>query len=291
MKATLICNPQSGGIWQRQKPIDRICRLLADQGIESDCQQTSGPGAATTIAHSAAVAGVPLVIAYGGDGTINEVIAGLAGSGATLGIIPGGTANVLAGELRIPCDLGGAVGVLSSGRRTSISVGKAGRRYFHMVAGIGLDAAVVSTMPLGMKRCLGKSAFWIQGVRQLRAYDLQPFKVEVDGQSHEVTFAVIANARSYGGTLVIAPYADVRSDCLDVCLFQTKSKSRFFLYLAAVLLGKHLKLEDVTYLQAKRAQAHGNSTIGIQVDGEVAGQLPMSFEIVPRCLSVLTPAV
>lgn len=271
-------------------PVDRIRGWLADEGIDAPCKSTRGPGDATRMACAAVEEGAELIVAYGGDGTINEIISGLIGKHVTLGILPGGTANVLARELSIPVNLRRAVKVLTSGMPTQISLGRAGSRHFHLMAGIGLDAAVVTSMPQRLKRVLGISSFWIQGIRQLYRYPLKPFQLEVDGRQFEGTFAVVANARNYGGKLVIAPGADVRSEWLDVCLFHTHRKSRFLFYLAAVYLRRLLALPDVTYLKTRRVSARGDPAISVQVDGEIAGCLPMDFEIVPRGLTVMVPA-
>jgi diacylglycerol kinase (ATP) len=228
---------------------------------------------------------------YGGDGTINEAVAGLAGSGVVLGVLPGGTANVLARELKIPRDLRRAVRIACCGRTNMLSLGCAGGRYFHLMAGIGLDAAVVSEMPRGLKQALGVPAFWIQGIRQWLTYPLKPFELEVDGVRCQATFAVIANGRNYGGRLVIAPEADMRRDSLDICLFESLSKARYLVYLMAGLLRMHLRLSDVQYIRGRHISVCGDPSIPVQVDGEIAGRLPMEFEIVPSALQVKVPAV
>lgn len=258
-------------------------------GVELSWRRTSRPGEATSLARAALNEGVDLVVAYGGDGTINEIISGMIGSEVPLGVLPGGTANVLARELNIPTDYRKAIQSILSGDRRRISLGRAGNRCFHLMAGIGLDAAVVASMPARLKRALGVYSFWIQGLRKLREYCLRPFCVQTHNRQYQATFAVIANARRYGGSLSVAPHADVFSDDLDVCLFHSERKRRFLLYLLAVYLGCHVKLQDVTYLKSKRVSVCGHSSIPVQVDGEKAGCLPMDFEILPDCLSVLIP--
>ena len=229
------------------------------------------------------------MVAFGGDGTINEVIGGLTGTEVPLGILPGGTANVLAMELGIPLDLRQASKVVTAGVSQRISVGRAGSRHFHLMAGIGLDAAVVSSMPPRLKDLLGTYSFWIQGFRQLSHYYLRPFRVDVDGRVLDATFAVIANARNYGGPLRLAPEATVSSDHIDVCLFRSQRKTRYFTYLATGYFGRHVHLRDVIYLKARRVAVRGDASISVQVDGELAGCLPMDFEVVPKSLSVLVP--
>jgi diacylglycerol kinase (ATP) len=263
---------------------------MKDFGVEADYRPTLSPGDGARLAKEAIQSGSQLVAVYGGDGTINEVVAGMAGSGVTLAILPGGTANVLARELKIPRDLQRAVQVACAGNTISISLGRAEHRHFLLMAGIGLDAAVVSGMPWTLKRLLGVPAFWIQGLRQLRAYSLKSFQLEVEGTCHEATFAVVANSRNYGGRLVIAPDADPRSDSLDVCLFKASNKARYFVYLVAGYLRMHLLLNDVRCVRGRRISVYGDPSIPVQVDGEFAGYLPMNFEIVPSALFVKVPS-
>jgi diacylglycerol kinase (ATP) len=290
MKASLIYNSHAGHRWHGQIPVSRIVQWMSDCGVEADCHPTLSPGSGARLAKEVIQSGSQLIAVYGGDGTINEVVTGMAGSDATLAVLPGGTANVFARELKIPRNLQQAVQIACAGNTISISLGRTGNRYFHLMAGIGLDAAVVSGMPWKLKRMLGVPAFWIQGLRQLRDYSLKPFQLEVDGTCHEATFAVVANCRNYGGCLVIAPDADPRSDSLDVCLFGGVRKVRYFVYLLAGYLGKHLLLHDVRCVRGRRISAAGDPSIPVQVDGEFAGYLPMNFEIAPSALFVKVPA-
>lgn len=263
---------------------------MKELGVEVDCHPTTAPGDGSRLAREAVQSGSSLVAVYGGDGTINEAVSGLAGSSVPLAILPGGTANVLARELNIPRNLRRAVQIACTGNTIPISLGRAGQRYFHLMAGIGLDAAVVAGMPWKLKRTLGVQAFWIQGFRQLHDYSLKPFQIDVDGTRHRGTFAVVANSRNYGGRLVIAPEADPRSDSLEVCLFEGSNKSRYFVYLIAAYLGKHLKLRDVRQIRGRCISVIGDPSTPVQVDGEFAGLLPMTFEIVPGALQVKVPA-
>jgi diacylglycerol kinase family enzyme len=170
-----------------------------------------------------------------------------------------------------------------------VSVGRAGERYFLLMAGIGLDADIVRAVHPGLKRLTGEGAYWMAGLRQLTDWHPVHFVLETEAGQHRATFAVVANAASYGGGLRFAPEASMDDDQLDVCLFDSTQRHRFARYLAAAFTGTHLGLPGVTYLKTRRVVAHGDDTRFVQVDGELLGPLPVTFECVPAALSLVVP--
>jgi diacylglycerol kinase family enzyme len=170
-----------------------------------------------------------------------------------------------------------------------VSVGRAGERYFLLMAGVGLDADIVRAVHPGLKRLTGEGAYWMAGLRQLTDWHPVPFLVETEAGRHSATFAVVANAASYGGGLRFAPEASMDDDLLDVCLFDSTQRHRFARYLAAAFTGSHLGMPGVTYLRTRRAVVHGDGSRFVQVDGELLGPLPVSFECVPAALSLVVP--
>ena len=127
------------------------------------------------------------------------------------------------------------------------------------------------------------------GLRQLTDWNPVSFVVETEGGRHPATFAVVANAASYGGGLCFAPEANMEDDQLDLCFFDSTERHRFARYLAAARTGSHLSLPGVTYLKARRAVAHGPDSRLVHVDGELLGRLPVSFDCVPDALSLVVP--
>lgn len=287
--AVLIYNPGSGRPRGRSEAVARIVELLRARGLRARAAETAGPGDATRLARQAAEGGADQVIVHGGDGTINEALQALVGGGPPLGVWRGGTANVLAGELGLPRNPEALADILAAGDTRRVSVGRAGERYFILMAGIGLDAAVVRDVNPALKRLTGEGAYWMAGLRQLARWPPGRFEVEVDGRRHGATFAVVANAASYGGGLRFAPRARMDDDLLDVCLFDSYQRHRFARYLAAARTGSHLDLPGVTYLQARRAHAHPGNGQYVQVDGELLGPLPVAFECIPAALSLVVP--
>jgi diacylglycerol kinase (ATP) len=294
-KAILISNPRTGRYATRpRKPIEEIRDRLSSLGLDIELINTTRPGHATEIARLAARNGTADVIVAGGDGTINEAIQGMVGTKARLGIIPRGTANVLARELKLPSDDNDATAVVGRGKSRTIHFGvavdepKQTRRYFLLMAGIGLDAAVVTQVPASLKSRFGKGAFWFSGLRQLTKWNPPIFTVEVENQQYSATFVAIGNAASYGGDLAITPRARIDQAEFEVCIIQTTSRWRY-LHLASQALGHGLQegSSDVRFLKTNAVRAVGEAAV--QVDGEVIGTLPMRFEIAPDSLEVIVP--
>ena len=294
-KAILISNPRTGRYATRARtPIEEICERLKSLGLETELVNTTGPGHAAEIAARAAQNGTTDVIVAGGDGTINEAIQGMAGTRARLGIIPRGTANVLARELRLPADENEATDIVARGRSRTIHFGVAideatdTRRYFLLMAGIGVDAEVVNEVSASLKKRFGKAAFWFTGFRQLTRWNPPVFTVTIDNQEYQATFVAIGNAASYGGDLAITPRARLDVDEFEVCIIQTKSRWRY-LHLASKALSHRLKENSsyVRFLQTNSVKGFGDAAV--QVDGEVIGKLPMRFEIAPDSLDVIVP--
>ena len=164
-----------------------------------------------------------------------------------------------------------------------MSVGRAGERYFLLMAGVGLDADVVRAVHPGLKRLTGEGAYWMAGLRQLTDWHPVHFLLETDAGQHSATFAVVANAASYGGGLRFAPDARMDDDLLDVCLFDSTQRHRFARYLAAAFTGSHLGMPGVTYLKTRRAVVHGDASRFVQVDGELLGPAARHLRVRARC--------
>jgi diacylglycerol kinase family enzyme len=281
--AVLIHNPGSGQRRDRFQSVTRMVDALRGRGITVTPQVTTGPADATRL--TAAAAARTDGVVHGGDGTVNEAMQPWSARHAARGVwghpacwpragLPGGTilADVFAAE-----------------RTRRVSVGRAGERYFLLMAGIGLDADIVRAVHPGLKRLTGEGAYWMAGLRQLTDWHPAHFVLETDAGRHSATFAVVANAASYGGGLRFAPDARMDDDVLDICLFDSTQRHRFARYLAAAFSGSHLGMPGVTYVKARRAVVHGDPSCFVQVDGELLGPLPVSFECVPEALSLVVP--
>lgn len=294
-RATLISNPKTGRYGARRlRPIQDVAAQLQSLGLEVDLKLTAAPGEATEIAARAAHNGTSDVIVAGGDGTINEAIQGMAGSKARLAIIPRGTANVLARELNLPLNDEQATVVAARGNARRIHLGLAidhttGRkRYFVLMAGIGLDASVVRGVRPRLKKRIGKGAFWISGLSHLADWQPSPFTLEIEGQSYTGTFAAIGKAARYGGDLAITPGARLEEPEFEICLIETVSRFSYLRLLSyALRAGMPKNKPGVRFVKAASVEAKGDAPV--QVDGELIGQLPMRFEIASESLEVIVP--
>jgi diacylglycerol kinase (ATP) len=252
---------------------------------------TSQPGQATAMAREAASQGADLVLVFGGDGTVNEVVQGLAFSGVPLGVLPGGTANVLARELRLPLRPDRAVEQVISWESHSIALGKVtgpgtGSRYFLLMCGAGLDASVVYQVHAGLKAAAGKLAYWAAGFRQL-ARSLVQLDVCVDGAVYQCGFALVSRVRNYGGDLEIATGASLLRDDFEVVLFEGTHTVRYIWYMFGVALRRTRKLDGVRMFRAHRVDVLSKAPL--QIDGEYLGEDTVAVEIVPNAINLLLP--
>jgi YegS/Rv2252/BmrU family lipid kinase len=292
----LISNPNAGrGGRRREAQVARFCELLRAREIEVEVATTTAAGDAARLAAEAARAGVGEVIVSGGDGTINEALQGIIGTRVRLGIWPAGTANVLARELRLPFDAERAAEVFARGATRSIYAGSAteersgARRYFFLMAGVGLDASVVERVRPRLKRRVGEGAFWVSGLAHLVRWRPVPFRVEIEGHAYTATFAAFGRAAHYGGNLSVTPRARLDEPEFEICIVNSQSRLRFLHLLAHALRpdGVRREIPGVRYVMATRARAEGEARM--QVDGELVGQLPVTFEIVPEPIEVIAP--
>jgi YegS/Rv2252/BmrU family lipid kinase len=229
-----------------------------------------------------------LLIVYGGDGTFQQAIPEALRWKVPLGLLPGGTANVLARELDIPLDCEEALQVLGRRKSRKIHVAQANGRFFHLMAGVGFDAFVVSQIKKSTKRALGIGAYWLTAVLSLTRYPFQPFELNLDGENYQGTSAVIGNVRSYGGQLLVTPQASVEEKCLDVCLFTSRHRWRYLSYAFGALTGRHIFYPDVVYRKATRVRV-SKEGIPVQLDGETAGQTPLMFSAFDKTVTVFVP--
>ena len=256
---------------------------------------TTGPATAAGLAQECIAKHADLIIAAGGDGTINEVANGVVGTDVPFALLPGGTANVLAVETGIGTRMVAAAERLSELVAERVSVGvlenARERRHFLMMAGAGLDAQIVYNIDAALKARLGKVAYWVGGFSQLgRA--LPEFDVRVDGHLRRCSFALASRVRNYGGDLWIARGASIFSDHFELVLFQGAHSLPYMKYLLGVMTGRLAQMRGVTVLRTDQIQLECPQDRGIyvQVDGEYAGRLPATLTIAPRALHLLIPA-
>ncbi len=244
---------------------------------------TQGPGDATKLA--AADRNHDLIVAAGGDGTINEVVNGI--TGKPLGILPFGTVNVFTKELGIPANLAAAWRVLETGRTRAIDLGCAEfagqKRYFVQLAGVGFDASAVRAVSLKLKKKVGPLSYVVAGLKMLRTVHAP---VEVAPGVTGVA-VLIGNGRYYGGKVRVFPRAKLDDGLLDVCVFEKFGAWELLRYLPGILCGQHPKLAGVHYFQT--AEFTCQTVAPFELDGEDAGDGPVKFSVKPGALQVVVP--
>lgn len=282
----------------------RVAAVLEGAGIGATLLPTTAPGSARDLARSAYQQGLRLILVCGGDGTLNEVLNGITPGEATLGLLPGGTANVLARELRIPLDPVEAARQLPrwSPRRialgcatwptSSVTGEPAEKRFFLSLAGVGFDAYVIRKLEHGRTRYLSVLAYAWEAIRQASRYPFPEFTCRLEGRQIRGTFAVLHRTERYAGWLHLAPGASLFKDRLTTCVFQGGRCASYLRYAIAIILRRHTRLKDVELIQARRiscADGDSQAVVYFELDGELAGQLPATFEAVPDALTLLVP--
>jgi diacylglycerol kinase (ATP) len=303
--ALLIHNPNAGhGGAKRRRMLDEARRIFAAGGIEAELAETKGPGDATEIAQRATTERRQLVIACGGDGTLNEVVNGLAGHSnghrVPLALLPAGTANIFAKELTLPRDIPSAARKLTRGRVVDIALGLATplqepskQKYFLSVAGAGPDGMIVYSIDLELKARLGILAYWWQGAREVFRYKFPHFRVVIGGQSFDSSLVIVGRTKHYGGPFRITTLADLYEDKFEVMTLSTRSGFRYLSYLPTLWMGKLRGTDGVSFSKTDSlvCQPLDENPVHAQVDGEPLGRLPVRFTIVPAALKVLVPEV
>jgi YegS/Rv2252/BmrU family lipid kinase len=287
--APLILNPGSG-VRAHSRAVERVVRAAAERGWRLDVVETLAPGDATRLAADAARAGQPVVLAGGGDGTLNEVIQALAGTSTAVGAVPLGTVNVWVRELGLSLDPAEATGQLLRGQTRRLDLGRVNGRYFLLMAGLGFDAAAVHAVEgTRRKRRFGPLAFVAAGALEAIRTRGQRLRLRADGRTFETNAALVTvgNTRLWAGAVRITHRATAADGLLDVCVFPGLSLLTKLRHLFLVFIGRHEDDPDVTYLQVRELLVAARPPIPIQVDGEPFGTTPARIEIVPGAVRVL----
>jgi YegS/Rv2252/BmrU family lipid kinase len=284
----VVFNPAAGR--NRRAKLNRVLNALKTQAEIVAVTETNAPGHAEFIARNADEGRIDLIAAAGGDGTINEIVNGLRGKDIALGLIPLGTANVLADEIGLRRGARAVARTLASGPLRAIHVGEANGRRFTMMAGAGFDADVVDAVSLPLKKKLGPLAYVWQTAKQAFTDSFAGCEVVVDGTSHRTTSAVICNGRHYGGPFVAAPQATVTDDLLHVILLKGRGWLSVLRYSAALLAGHLHRLNDVEIIAGRKISVAAQGARPVQADGDIITALPLQVGIDPERVRLAFPA-
>jgi diacylglycerol kinase (ATP) len=290
-RATIIYNPMSGRPGRRAENAAEMAQLLGERGCDAEAMATTGPDDATRLARQAVSKGSEIIISYGGDGTLNEVLQGLVGSPAALAVWAGGTANVVAVDLEMPKSIKQLADVISAGktRRIALGVARPLERYFLMFAGIGLDASIARNVNPRLKRRTGEFAFWVEGVKHLATWAAEPFVVDVDGKQFKSTFTLIGNGKGYGGGICITPDARLEEPWFELYILPPLANKLSYLRELYTCMRGDIRSTSAAHVRGQHVKINSSHEPLVEVDGEIIGSLPMSFDAVPDALSIIVP--
>lgn len=294
-QARIIANPASGGAQSDAalRELGETARWLTERGMPTELRLTRRPGHATELAREAAVAGYDMVIAAGGDGTVNDVIQSLAGYHTALGVLPMGTVNVWAREMGISLNASEAREILLNGIRRRVDLGRAGQRYFLMMAGVGFDAEVARRVERGRLKRFGlKLLEYLATVSFLsvtRQSDTIRITMGARKRSQQALMVIIGNTRLYGGAMTFTRKAIADDGALDLVVVGSGGLFHRIGVLGRALLRRPAVGPRVRYERTQYVRLDAKRPVSVQVDGEVIGYLPMSFSVSPLALTVVVP--
>jgi len=283
----VIYNPVAG--WRHRALYVDTLRAMANAGCRISVHETRWRGDGESVVASVTHRDFDVVAVAGGDGTINEVVNGLGAESPALAVIPLGTANVLAAELRIPPRSGRVAETVAHGRRRLVHCGRANGRRFLMMAGVGFDAHVVAGVTPTLKRRWGKGAYVWRSLVELVRYRIPTYDVTIDGVAHEAASAIIAKGRHYGGPYVLAPEASLAEPIFDICLFETGGRANAVRAAIALPLGRLPRLSSVRMLRGHRIDIAASRDEPVQADGDLLTTLPLHASIDPVPIALIAP--
>ena len=252
---------------------------------------TLAPGHGDALARAAIREGADLILVLGGDGSIHEAVNGMIGSQVPLGVLPGGTANVLCNELGFGGNLERAAERLGRSVERRIAVGllshaNGDQRHFLLMGGAGLDAKIVHDVRAALKARAGKLSYWVAGLSQI-GRRVSGFEIRVNGATHRCGFLLISRVRNYGGDLEIASGASLLSPDFEAVWFEGSSSLRYAWYMLGVAARRVQRMRGVHTARTSRVEFL--SEVDTQIDGEYAGRTPAHIEIVADALTLLVP--
>jgi len=297
----LIRNPTAGR--RRRGLVDAVVRQVREEGWTVDLVDTEAVGDARRLAETCDAARYAVIAVAGGDGTINEVVNGLAhrsGDAPALAIVPLGTANVLAHELGLSFEAAAIARTMISGRALLVRPGEACNggtpRCFSLMAGAGFDAKVVAGVSALLKRRLGRAAYVWRSMVETHRYRPVRYAVEIDGTRYEAASVIVTRGRLYAGPYVLAPAAALGEPLLHVCLFERWGRAHTLRFGLALLMGRLPRAGGYRVIVGREVKVSVLSDAGelgdqpVQIDGDNALTLPVSINVASGSVRMLQPA-
>jgi diacylglycerol kinase family enzyme len=286
----IIVNPAAGRARSSERRLGRFVAALERQGCTVVLRRAGpSPGQVERLAGQAEP-GFDAIVAAGGDGTISAVVNGLGGRAVPFGVLPLGSANVLAREIRLPRAPEALASLITTGPVSPIWPGRVGNRAFVMMASAGFDSEIVAALSPELKRRVGRLAFAWGFLVRLWHCPACELTVRADGVEYRAAAVVAAKGRHYAGPFVVAPGADLAEPVLELVLLDRRGRWAMLRYATALFLGRVPRLGDIAIVRARQASVAGNRALPVQADGEIVGELPITLAVADRPLLLIRPA-
>jgi YegS/Rv2252/BmrU family lipid kinase len=285
----ILVNPAAGG-GRARKALPELESALRTRNLDYRLVLTTSLDHGREEALTAAAGGeIPVVMS--GDGLIGQIGGALAGSEATMGLIPGGRGNDLARVLGVPTDIQGAVDLLAAAPTRTIDVGEVNDRRFLGIASCGFDSDA-NRIANEARFVKGNLVYLYAALRALAAWKPARFELLLDGDPRAFTgySVAVANSKAFGGGMFIAPDAELDDGMLDVVSISGRGKLRFLANLPKVFKGRHVENEEVTVLRAAEVTISADRPFAVYADGDHLADLPATIRLLPRALNVIAPA-
>lgn len=291
-RARIIYNPTSGRE-AIKKNLPDVLEILENAGYETSAHATTGEGDAIEAAKLAVERRYDLVVAAGGDGTINEVVNGMAEQEyrPKLGIIPVGTTNDFARALQIPRDIVAAAEIIAKGDRIPIDIGRMNEKYFINIGGGGSLTELTYDVPSKLKTVLGQLAYYLRGIEMLPSLKATNMSIEYDGKlfEGESMLFLVGLTNSIGGFEKLSPSSSINDGMFTLLILKKTNLADFIRIASLALRGEHINDPKVIYTKANRIKVHSDEKVLLNLDGEFGGVLPAEFVNLYRHFEVFVP--
>ncbi|MEJ8777245.1 diacylglycerol kinase [Pseudogracilibacillus sp. ICA-222130] len=279
-RARIIYNPSAGReVFKKELPA--VLERFEKAGYETSAHATTGEGDATEAAKIAVERKYDMIVVAGGDGTINEVVHGIAEQDyrPKLGIIPAGTTNDFARALMIPREIHKAVDIILEEHIQALDIGKVNEHYFINIAGGGDLTELTYDVPIKLKAAIGQLAYYVKGIEMLPSLRPASVKIEYDDKVFEgdIMLFLVANTNSVGGFEKLAPDALIDDGYFDLLILKKTNLAEFLRIATTGLRGNHIDDDLVIYTQAKKIKVTPKKRMQLNLDGEYGGLLPGEF--------------
>ncbi|MCQ4924200.1 YegS/Rv2252/BmrU family lipid kinase [Tissierella carlieri] len=291
-KIKVIFNPSSGR-QSMERRVDRLCKLLLDDGYLISKFITQKKDDAMIETMKACKEDWDIIVVSGGDGTVNEVAKGIANSERKIpvAILSSGTVNDFANYMKIPKNIMDFYDMIKRENTIDVDLGKVNSEYFVNVAAGGLLTNVGYQVLPETKMVLGRMAYYIEGLKEITLQNFEPIKLSVESEEcsldEEVLLFLISNSSSIGGFKKLAPKADVLDGLLDIVIVKKSGVQDLANIFINIFSGDHINHPNVVYFKSKSVRLDTREKVSIDIDGEYGGKLPATFEIVPKAFRII----